>query len=78
MIRSREALERALKGGARLIETRVHEPESRSIWFVSETGESVHGTPVRLLKSNLRCLADGLFEDQGQTYEWQEALDDAA
>lgn len=77
MIRTKDALERTLKGGAHICETRIHEPESKSLWFVSETGESVHGGAVRSLRDNLRSLPDGLF-GEGQTYEWAEAHSDAA
>jgi hypothetical protein len=69
MIRSKEALERVLIGGGHLRETRIHEPESKVIWTVAETGETVNGAAVRLTKEKLRPMADGLFGD-AQTYGW--------
>jgi hypothetical protein len=70
MIRTQDALEARLRSGSRLRETRVHEPEDRSIWCIAETGETVHGQAVNLCRGRglLRPLADGLF-GEAQTYE---------
>lgn len=75
MIRTQEALEARLRSGSMIRETRVHEPEEKSIWNVVETGESVHGQAVRLVRTRglLKPLADGLF-GEAQTY----ALNDEA
>lgn len=74
MIRTKEALEARLMGGSHLRETRVHEPEDKSVWCIAETGESVHGQAVNLCRSKgiLRPLTDGLF-GEAQTYGFQPA-----
>lgn len=57
--------------GGHLRVTRIHMPEEKSVWSVAETGETVHGTAVRLTRENLKPLSDGLF-GEAQTYAWTE------
>lgn len=69
MIRTADALEHVMDGGGLLRETLIHDPEEKTIWTHAETGETVHGQAVRLLRSRRPFIgmADGLFGEH-QTY----------
>jgi hypothetical protein len=69
VIRTQQALEARLRDGFHIRETRVHEPEDKSVWCIAETGESVHGQAVNLIRAKdlLAPLCDGLF-GEAQTY----------
>lgn len=73
MIRTKEALEARLRAGSHLRETRIHEPEDKSVWNIAETGEAVHGQAVNLCRAKgILCpLEDGLF-GEAQTFGFQE------
>lgn len=71
MIRTYDALLSRLQSGACIRETRVHEPEDKSIWAIATTDQAVHGQAVRkaFQEGALRPLPDGLF-GEAQTYEF--------
>lgn len=75
MILTADALERHLRSGGMIRETRLHEPEEKSVWNAADTGEGIHGTALRMVRQRglLKPLADGLF-GEAQTY----ALNDPA
>jgi len=69
MIRTKDALISEMDKGRFVRETRLHEPEDKSVWNMADTGEAVHGQAVSLTKiaRGFEPLADGLF-GEAQTY----------
>lgn len=63
-------------GGGAIRETRIHEPEEKTIWSKADTGESVHGQAVAQARKRelLKPLNDGLFGD-AQTYVLAESVE---
>jgi len=58
-----------------LRETRIHEPDDKTIW-TTNAGETVHGQAVRRARAQgwLKPLPDGLFGD-AQSYVYGEPPD---
>lgn len=47
-------------------------PAEVTRYFLVQAGKGVTSVAFRKMHDNLRPVADGLFDDVPQTYEWQE------